>query len=580
MCWEKTGSTTLPGTGTFMIDQSKPGFWKDFVLKELFVYARENKVLISDADEIATQLALLDQGAKLEELLAAYLAEEEILEFKSRISGINMISLAERPVNVSAAKLVSEELARKYTLIPIAAQNQRIIIAMADPTDRTALDDVMLFTGYQVDPLLASAEEIKIAIRECFTLERSTGEHAVLNPNDSVSWKIEENVNAQETPVVSLVDSLFRQAVIEKASDIHWEPIETGFSVKFRIDGLLMVKENLPKDLSRSVTARLKVMSGLDITQRRLPQDGRIMLDISDKKIDVRVSTFPTVYGEKVVTRILDEKTARLSLEELGMREDVEYQIRKLIRQPHGLILISGPTGSGKTTTLYALIRELPSETINMVSIEDPVEYRLPGVSQAQVNAGIGLDFASGLRSILRQDPDVIMVGEIRDRETAKIATAAAMTGHLVLSTVHTNTAAEALTRLLDMDIDAYMVASAVCGVLAQRLVRRLCLNCRKLKPVLAEEKQIFHGEAVSAIYEPAGCSKCHGTGYNGRIGIHEYLPYNQEIKELILQKGSAASLEKASRKSGMLTLKEDALRKVAAGMTSLEEIMRLWAEI
>ncbi|WP_243103648.1 MULTISPECIES: GspE/PulE family protein [unclassified Dehalobacter] len=569
----------MPDIGIVMIDQSKPGFWKDFVLKELYVYARENKALIPNADEIAAQLALLDQGAKLEELLAVYLAEEEILEFKSRISGINMISLAERPVNVSAAKLVSEELARKYTLIPIAAQNQRIIIAMADPTDRTALDDVMLFTGYQVDPLLASAEEIKIAIRECFTLERSAGEHALLNSNESESWKIEENVNAQETPVVSLVDSLFRQAVIEKASDIHWEPIETGFSVKFRIDGLLMVKENLPKNLSRSVTARLKVMSGLDITQRRLPQDGRIMLDISDKKIDVRVSTFPTVYGEKVVTRILDKKTAGLSLEKLGMQEDIEYQIRKLIRQPHGLVLISGPTGSGKTTTLYALIRELQSETINIVSIEDPVEYRLPGVSQAQVNTGIGLDFASGLRSILRQDPDVIMVGEIRDRETAKIATAAAMTGHLVLSTVHTNTAAEALTRLLDMDIDAYMVASAVCGVLAQRLVRRLCLNCRKLRPVFAEEKQIFHREAVSAIYEPVGCSKCHGTGYNGRIGIHEYLPYNQEIKELILQKGSAASLEKASKKSGMLILKEDALRKVAAGITSLEEIMRLWAE-
>jgi len=394
-------------------------------------------------------------------------------------------------------------------------------------------------------------------------------------------WTLEEDadVRVKSAPVVRLVDSLLRQAVLEKASDVHWEPREDSFSVKFRIDGKLETKMVLPASSARMIAARLKVMAGMDVTERRIPQDGRIMLGLFDKRIDVRVSTFATVYGEKVVTRILDGETANRSLAELGMRPEVEEGVRKLLLRPHGLILVSGPTGSGKTTTLYALLRELKSESRNIISIEDPVEYRLPGVNQAQVNTRIGLDFAQGLRAILRQDPDVIMVGEIRDRETAEIATAAALTGHLVLTTVHTNTAAEAITRLLDMGIEPYIAAAAIYGVLAQRLVRRLCPFCRVKQAVPSEFKAGFQWSA-DWLYAPRGCPQCRGTGYNGRIGIHEYLPYSEPIKELVLKKASALEIEKQARDLGNPSLKEDALLKVVQGWTSLEEVIAVIAGV
>lgn len=506
---------------------------------------------------------------------------EELLEHKSAVFGIKRVCLADKRIDLSALLAIPEELARKYTLIPIEVKEDRLLVAMADPMNRKALEDVSLYSGYQAEPLLAGAEEIKVAIRECFTIKRTTVETSPDQLSEGVSiWRMDEEIGyGQEATIIRLVDSLFRQAIMERASDIHWEPRENAFYVKFRIDGLLEVKSVLPTEIARSISARLKVMASMDITERRLPQDGRIVLDAPDKRIDIRVSTFATVYGEKVVTRILDNETAQHSLAELGMRREVEEGIRSLLRQPHGLILVSGPTGSGKTTTLYALLRELQSEFLNIVSIEDPVEYRLPGVNQAQVNVKIGLDFAGGLRAILRQDPDIIMVGEIRDKETARIATTAALTGHLVLSTVHTNTAAEALARMLDMEIEPYLLAVSICGVLSQRLVRKLCPYCKAVRSVSLEERKIFN-LFCDNIYEPKGCSKCRGTGYIGRIGIHEYLPYNHEIKELILQKSNSVLMEKACRERGMITLKEDALLKVMEGLTSLEEVMRLTAGI
>lgn len=534
--------------------------------------------MIISPKELATIRKEMDQNQNLETVLKIFLTGKEILKYKSSFLGIRRICLSENKIDFSIALIIPEELARKYSLIPYAFEQGHLLVAMADPTNRKALDDVSLYSGFQVEPLLAEIEEIKVAIRECFTIKNSNVETPDQSSGSMSVWKVddEETEYGQEAPVIRLVDSLFRQAVIEGASDIHWEPREKVFNIKFRIDGLLEVKTTVPFKMARSIAARLKVMAGMDVTERRIPQDGRIMLDLPDKRIDIRVSTFATVYGEKVVTRILDDETARRSLADLGMRKKVEEGIRELLRRPYGLILISGPTGSGKTTTLYALLRELQSESLNIVSIEDPVEYRLPGVNQAQVNTKIGLDFAGGLRAVLRQDPDIIMVGEIRDKETARIATAAALTGHLVLSTVHTNTAAEALARMLDMDIEPYLIASAVCGVLAQRLVRKLCPNCKELRSVSSELKEVFNWENIDYIYGPKGCSQCRGTGYSGRIGIHEYLTYNQEIKELVLQKSSSILLEKTSQASGMINLKEDALLKVLEGHTSLEEVMRL----
>jgi len=539
----------------------------DFLTKNNYLSKAQSKFL-------QEQIKL---GRTLHESLRNFLADEEILLLKSNYYGVQRIRLAELGIDSFAASQIPEQLAIKYNLIPFQIQENRLCIAMSDPSDRRAIEDVVLYTGYKTELYLAAPEEIKVAIREVYTVQQSQEDSIDDYQGPFNVWRIEEKAEAEnEGPIIRLVDSLLNQAIREMASDIHWEPEEESYRVKFRIDGKLEVKAVLPGSFARGVAARLKVMAGLDVTERRRPQDGKIVLDLSGKKIDIRVSTFNTVYGEKVVTRILDYETAKLSLAELGMRKDVEEGVRKLLLKPHGLILVSGPAGSGKTTTLYALLRELHTESLNIVSIEDPVEYRLPGVNQAQVNTKIGLDFAQGLRAILRQDPDIIMVGEIRDRETAQIATAAALTGHLVLTTIHTNTASEALVRLLEMDIEPYIVAASICGVIAQRLVRRLCPFCRERKSVPSAFKHAFSWEGIEFIYGPKGCYRCRGTGYKGRIGIHEFLPYGYEIKELVLKKGSALDIERMARSLRIPSLKDDALIKVAEGWTSLEEIIGL----
>jgi type IV pilus assembly protein PilB len=558
-----------------MLEKSKVR--QAFFESEFLVYLAHKQVL--PPEQVALIRGQLGGDLSLESILEDYLSPEEILEHKSMHLGIGRICLTEKPADIQAALLISEELARKHLLIPFALAGGKLSVAMADPTDSAALEDVRLYSGCEVEPLLAAGEEIKIAIRECYTVRKSETGLFQDNVEPLNKRKTEgRSEDEKEAPVIRLVDSLFNQAILEKASDIHWEPKEETFQVRFRIDGKLEVKTALPLAIARSVGARLKVMAGMDVTERRIPQDGRIILDQPGKRIDIRVSSFATVCGEKIVTRILDDQTAGRSLAELGMRPAVEAGMRKLLLKSHGLVLVSGPTGSGKTTTLYALLRELNSQSLNIVSIEDPVEYRIPGVNQAQVNARIGFDFAGGLRAILRQDPDIIMVGEIRDRETARIATAAALTGHLVLSTVHTNTAAEAVARMLDMEIEPYLVAASVCGVLAQRLVRKLCPACRKKASVPAEVQAAFGWSSVPFIYEAAGCAKCRGSGYNGRLGIHEFLPYDQEIKRLIMNKAGADQIEEAACASGMLTLWQDALQKVVQGQTSLAEVIGLSA--
>lgn len=516
-------------------------------------------------------------------LIQDHSTEAEIGTLKSDYQGVKKVSLSSRGVDSRVALLIPEELAVKYTLIPFALQEGRLWVAMADPNNRKAYEEIVLCSGLQVEPFFASAEEIKIAIRECYTAKSlESWDEDLQEYSETMNiWRISESggSNLEDGPIIRLVNSLFRQALLERASDIHWEPRENSLTIRFRIDGKLENKAVLSASMTRSVIARLKVMAGMDVTERRIPQDGRIVLDYSGQKKDIRVSTFNTVYGEKVVTRILDSDITNLSLTELGMSEEVERAVRKFLQHPHGLILVSGPTGSGKTTTLYTLLRELRSDSQNIVSIEDPVEYRLPGVNQAQVNARIGLGFAQGLRAILRQDPDIIMVGEIRDEETARIATAAALTGHLVLSTVHTNSAAEAVARMLDMGIEPYLVAASICGIIAQRLVRRLCPYCKVLEPVHPEIKKAFDFQ-TDYLYAPKGCDRCRGTGYKGRIGIHECLNYEERIKELVLKKSSALEIDRLSRELGIPSLLEDALLKVKKGWTSLEEVMALTAGV
>ncbi len=512
------------------------------------------------------------------------LTEDKLIETLSSYLGIPGISLTQVKVDPAIAQTVSEELARRYLLIPISVQGGVMRVAMADPTNIRALDDVRLFTGYQIEPVLASAAEIRAAIRSDLTVSQSVAE--IKDPagelfEERTVWLLDQprrSPAGEDGPIVRLVDSILQEAVEMRASDIHWEPRADGLIVRYRLDGQLEAKHRVGPTAARSVAARLKVMAGLDVAERRLPQDGRISLQSDGRYIDLRISTLPTVFGEKIVVRLLDPETAQRSLDLLGMRREVEAQMRLLLQRPHGLILVTGPTGSGKTTTLYALLRELQGQSLNIVSIEDPVEYTLENVNQVPVNTTTGLTFAKGLRAILRQDPDVIMIGEIRDQETARIATAAALTGHLVLSTLHTNTAAEALTRLLDMGIEPYLLASAVSAVLAQRLVRVLCPNCRvAYQPPVTEKQALRLPDTVQQLYrpQPQGCKHCRNTGYAGRIGIHELLLYNQDIKELVLQRHSFQEIEDRAIASGMLTLAEDGMRKAVQGITSVEEVMR-----
>ncbi|MFZ3371667.1 MAG: ATPase, T2SS/T4P/T4SS family [Desulfitobacteriaceae bacterium] len=509
------------------------------------------------------------------------LSDELLKEALGQYLNVPIISLTQVTIDHKAAQNVSEELARRHSLIPIDLHSGVLRVAIADPTDVRALDDVQLYTGYKVEAVLAGIEEIRTAIGQFLTVEKSVAQLLKLQDSSRAGqgvWNIDESTAdyvGRDAPSIRLVDTLIDQAVVQGASDIHWEPQELDFIVRYRIDGQLSLKCRLSSGAARSVLSRLKIMAGLDISERRLPQGGRMSIEVRNRRIDLRVSTLPTVYGEKIVVRILDPETAKRSLDALGMRSQVEAGVRELLKRPHGLILVTGPTGSGKTTTLYALLREISAETLNIVSIEDPVEYRLAGVNQVQVD-GHGLTFAKGLRSILRQDPDIIMIGEIRDEETARIAIAAALTGHLVLSTLHTNTAAEALTRLLDMGIEPYLLASAVSGVLSQRLVRLLCQDCKKPYDLTAVEQQALWFETESeTFYLAQGCKSCRGTGYSGRLGVHELLLYNQEIKQSVLAQASSQEIERSAINQGMVPLVQDGLSKVAQGLTSIEEVLR-----
>ncbi|WP_045573544.1 type II/IV secretion system protein, partial [Desulfosporosinus sp. I2] len=482
------------------------------------------------------------------------LPKARLSEAVRRYLGIPEVSLTRVIIDPEIAGQIPEEMARRYTLIPFERHSGILRVAMLEPTHERALRDVRMFTGLEVEPVFAKAEEIHAAIRQYLTVEQSVArltdleDHILEEPGiwgNEFLGSAEFDAQVDDPPTLKLVYSILHEAVLQGVSDIHWEPRKNQFVVRYRIDGKLLRKHVLSSKAARSIVSCLKVMAQMDVAERRIPQDGRMAFSAGVRQVDFRMSTMPTVYGEKIVVRILDQEMTQRSLNDLGMRLEVEIGIKSLLKRPNGLILVVGPTGSGKTTTLYALLRELNSEEQNIISIEEPVEYQLSGVNQVQVNLPAGLSFAVGLKHILRQDPDVIMVGEIRDEETARIAITAALTGHLVLSTLHTNTAAEALVRLVDMGIEPYLLAAAVSGVLSQRLVRRLCEHCKTKYRLSETEKRALRLPAsITLFFRSQGCPECFDTGFRGRIGIHEFLLYNQEIKDLVLTRHNSRDIE------------------------------------
>jgi len=479
---------------------------------------------------------------------------------------------------------------RARLLVPVSLDDGTLVVAMADPLDTDARESVAKATGRRVVVRAGTEEEIREAIETGFgegssSMERlveQVGEEgeAAPDPDDKVERLIGE---ASEAPIIRLVNFIIARAIERGASDIHFEPYEKTLRVRYRIDGVLEDVDSPPKRLQTAVISRIKIMSRLNIAESRLPQDGRIKLRIGGKEIDFRVSTVPTLYGESVVIRILDQESVPLNLETLGFSPGVLSAFREMVNAPHGMILVTGPTGSGKTTTLYGALREIRTAERKVITIEDPVEYQIPGVNQIQVKPQIGLTFASGLRSIVRQDPDVILVGEIRDRETAEIAIHSALTGHMMLSTLHTNDSAGAIARLLDMGVEEYLLPSSLTGVLAQRLVRTVCRDCsgpRELSPALREEILRETGFVPDGeLREGRGCDACGGTGYRGRTGIFELLPVTEGIKERILSRVDSGAIRAAAVAGGMALLREDGWEKVRRGMTTVEEVIRVTRE-
>ncbi len=491
-----------------------------------------------------------------------------------------------RPLTVEpdVLRLVPEDLMRRHRVFPLERDGLRLTLAMADPRDVAAIDDVRLVSGCPVIEAVRWPENlIEKTIDRVFgdallgRLTASIHEADGSVPEETVYRPVDAAVG--DGPVARLVHTIIARAVQREATDIHLEPQADGLLVRFRVDGVLNPVMNVPAGVGPSLISRVKIMADMDIAERRLPQDGRVAVRVGRRDIDLRVSTVHTVFGEKAVLRLLDRSRVLLGLDELGLSRDSLRCFRELIDDPYGMVLVTGPTGSGKTTTLYAVLQELNTPEVNIVTIEDPVEYLLPGVNQIQINRRAGLDFARALRSILRQDPEIIMVGEIRDRETAEIATRAAITGHMVFSTLHTNDAAGALTRLADMGIEPYLVASSVLGVLSQRLVRRVCPHCREAyTPERGSREAVFLGNSESRhkIYRAVGCERCDGSGYRGRVAVAEFLVVTNRLRELVCRRVPLADLKRAARAEGMITIGEEGLRKVYDGVTTISEVMRI----
>jgi type IV pilus assembly protein PilB len=495
--------------------------------------------------------------------------------------GVDHVDLASFKVDMAAANIVSSSAARRYEAVPVRfADDRTLVVAMVDPGNVHAVDDVALMTGYDVRPVAAAREDVVALIGRLNQVD----EMVIADEREAEEEELEVGdlrETADDAPIIKLVHSLVAQGIEQGASDIHFEPVDGETVVRYRIDGVLQEATRVPRRMTSGIISRIKIMAELDIAERRAPQDGRVSLSIEGRRVDIRVATLPLVGGESAVLRVLDKGATVVDLDALGLAPDARATFEDAFTRPHGAVLVTGPTGSGKTTTLYGALQVLNTPEKNIITIEDPVEYELAGVKQMQVNLKAGVTFDAGLRSMMRADPDVIMVGEIRDRETAQIAVEAALTGHLVLSTLHTNDAPTAVARLIDMGIEPFLVASAVDCVVAQRLARKLCKLCRR--EVLVEGDVVrANGFAVEddlvEAFEPVGCTRCGGSGYRGRVGVYEVMPVDEEIRQLVIHRAPAGEIADAAMRKGMRRLRADGLAKVRQGRTSFAEVARVTA--
>ena len=516
--------------------------------------------------------------------------EEDLLSFLSQQFGYPVIDIRNVEIPPDLIKLIPPDVVQKHKILPVSRAASTLVVAMSDPTNYLVIDDIKFLTGYNIDVVVAEETALKTAIDQYY--DQSASLLDVMNDLEDLELEVvdeTEDVNLEEleratsdAPVVKLVNVILTDAIKKEASDIHIEPYERTFRVRYRIDGVLYEIMNPPLKMKNAIISRIKIMSSLDIAERRLPQDGRIKLKTLRKEMDFRVSVLPTLFGEKIVLRLLDKSALQLDMTKLGFEQNALDNFREAIYRPYGMVLVTGPTGSGKTTTLYSALTELNKTTQNISTAEDPVEYNLPGINQVQMHEEIGLNFASALRAFLRQDPDIIMVGEIRDFETAEIGIKAALTGHLVLSTLHTNDAPSTIHRLLNMGVEPFLVTSSVNLILAQRLCRKICQNCKEihllpvqtlldagLSPEEAEQTRVYQGK---------GCERCNQTGYKGRIALYEVMTVGDEIKELILEGASAVELKRAAKNTGMKTLREAGVHKLREGVTTVDELMRVTA--
>ncbi|MEK3764352.1 GspE/PulE family protein [Solibacillus sp. FSL K6-4121] len=505
------------------------------------------------------------------------LTEQQLIEVLEFQLGIPHITLNKYAIDPELLQLVPRELAKRANIMPVRRDKNKLLIAMSDPMDYFAIEEVRMATGCQIETSIAAKDDLYRTITKYYDLQASMDaalSEAAINPTEVQQQEITD----EDSPIVRLVNQIIANGVAQRASDIHFDPQETEYKVRYRVDGVLRTERSLPKHMQNMMTARVKIMGGLNITENRLPQDGRFKLNIEFKRIDIRLSTLPTVYGEKIVMRILDISNAARDISQLGFTNENETLFKKMVSKPNGIVLITGPTGSGKSSTLYATLSDLNDEGVNIITVEDPVEYQLNGINQIQVKEEVGLTFATGLRSILRQDPDIIMIGEVRDVETAQIAIRASLTGHLVLSTLHTNSAIESVSRLQDMGIEPFLISSSLVGILAQRLVRQNCRDCSTEVEPTNREIEIFsnNGLVIEKLRKGRGCAACANTGYRGRVAIHELLPVDRELKDLILKRANTTEIDNYMRKAGYRTLLQDGLLKVQDGMTTTEEVLRV----
>jgi type IV pilus assembly protein PilB len=566
-------------------------------------------------------------GSRLESTLVklGYIKEDELLSFLSAQYRVPSIKLSKVEVNPGVIKLIPASIAKKHFVVPTNRMGVKLTLAMVDPSNILVIDEIKFITGFRVEPVIASESEIIDAIKkyyggggelaglgtQTFNASDYTFDDDVSQPNDGVTFEEDSVVNVDDFdqlvrgaidnvevveqsatddsedlqgPIIKIVNGILIKAIKLGASDIHFEPYETLFRVRYRIDGVMLRAMTLPLKIKNALVSRLKIMSRLDIAEKRLPQDGRIKLRLGKgREMDFRVSVLPTLFGEKVVLRLLDKGALQLDMTKLGFEESSLTDLKAAVHRPVGMILVTGPTGSGKTTTLYSALSELNKESENIMTAEDPVEYNFMGINQVQMHEEIGLTFASSLRSFLRQDPDIIMVGEIRDFETAQIAIQAALTGHLVLSTVHTNDAPGTIGRLIDMGVEPFLIASAVILILAQRLIRKICSECKEqiqVHPQLLIDLGIPPDEVKTfPVFKGKGCPICSNTGYKGRLGLYEVMPMKEEIKELILSRASTSEIKKEAVRLGMKTLRQSGIHKVRTGATTIDEVLRATME-